>query len=438
MPSEGITTTTSKEKGITERDRGLGESKLGQSSGWRCVTVRVPWYTDVREFFYRFLSVLSQMSEFRDIEDADLWQPLYKPVHDFHYQHSRSGKTPEGKLVIVKISVFYQPELSPKVGKATVKGIVKKSPVKHEDDFGTNWFDIYGDPTVPGLVGQIFFPTNGAILDIEDKKTLDNLIVTYKKQIRQNGRIIMLTFAGHTDKRGTEKSNKLLGAGRANAVSQYIKPRLAGIKPSPGRSLLSPDFNYHYSKAVSFGELEAGERESPDIQASERRVDIYSYFVKERPGDVLDSDDEHRLGLNLKRIKRILVVQDTSVHINRLKCIMNKIQDKSVSDEYFDSPLWYLYSEKCTPLSDGVFAIFVKHLRKNLSSWYYILTERDSSILSTLIEIDKGMWWDIQKIRSHKTTHGGATCIRMLQLGEWIRKRQAEEEGIKSIYSCYK
>lgn len=127
-----------------------------------------------------------------------------------------------------------------------------------------SWFKPYGDSSYPGLIAQIFFPTDVSDLDNNDRMVLDALFNEYS--IHLLGHKIHFTFVGHADLRGTEPYNYGLSTRRAKSVQSYVRNSLSS-------------YDYFSSSVVAFGEIGA----STNSLAGDRRVDIIcSYVPKKR------------------------------------------------------------------------------------------------------------------------------------------------------------
>lgn len=133
-----------------------------------------------------------------------------------------------------------------------------------------SWCEAAGAPQHPGLVGQIFFPTNRHGLDRQDCSVLESLVQAFR--IPLLGNRVELSFVGHADKRGGRRYNEQLGMARARAVRQYLDARLGQHR------------FYSSWQAVSHGERYAaqGPRVTRARMAEDRRVDVYSSYVRPR------------------------------------------------------------------------------------------------------------------------------------------------------------
>jgi hypothetical protein len=137
-----------------------------------------------------------------------------------------------------------------------------------------SWVNLRGHPRARALIAQIFFPFDSARLDGDDRAKLHEITRAYR--IWLLGRRIHMAVVGHADFRGQAAYNVGLGQRRANAVSVVLD----------GALLFSP----HYTSAamVSAGEEEAAQPSQGRVPtehqtALDRRVDIFSNYVDQRP-----------------------------------------------------------------------------------------------------------------------------------------------------------
>jgi hypothetical protein len=137
------------------------------------------------------------------------------------------------------------------------------------DQYSSRFYE-YGIPNVPGLVAQIHFPTDKAILDEGDKGVLDSLIDIY--QYRLIGDSIRLRIIGYADPRGTNAYNHKLAYRRALAVKEYLDGKLKRYK--------------NYGASIE----SRGELHPSGNLASDRRVDILSSFIPKKPRIVLPEE----------------------------------------------------------------------------------------------------------------------------------------------------
>jgi hypothetical protein len=143
-------------------------------------------------------------------------------------------------------------------------------PARNPKKQANSWFFQYasrfhmnGVPEVPGLVAQIYFPTDGAMLDEDDRAVLDTLIDSYKYRLM--GDQVRLRFVGHADPRGTEAYNQGLGHLRAQSVKEYVDRRLHGYR--------------QYGSSWD----SRGKTEPTGDWAEDRRVDVFSSYVPPPP-----------------------------------------------------------------------------------------------------------------------------------------------------------
>ncbi len=114
------------------------------------------------------------------------------------------------------------------------------------------------------LHGKVFFDTGTARLDPRSHEALDELAATMLK----HPEILLVRIEGHTDSRGSARSNLKLSEARAASVMAYIIGR--GVDPSRLHS-------------VGFGESRPlDERDEPDAWETNRRVE---FFIEERAQD---------------------------------------------------------------------------------------------------------------------------------------------------------
>jgi hypothetical protein len=137
----------------------------------------------------------------------------------------------------------------------------------------TSTFLPAGIPGEPGVVSQVFFPTDVSHLDDFDITVLDSLC-RHCRRILQNQRV-ELSFIGHADARHDTNYNLGLGERRARSVQNFVDQRLTSFRL------------YTSWPAVSAGEggavqpniIRGREHHAPREQlAKDRRVDIYSTF----------------------------------------------------------------------------------------------------------------------------------------------------------------
>lgn len=137
-----------------------------------------------------------------------------------------------------------------------------------------SWFSRYGTPSYPSLVGQMFFPTDDAALDMQDYGILNQAIEAFK--IPLLGSAVYLTCTGNADHRGPSGYNEDLGLTRAKAVKAYLDSKLSS-------------FRLYSSSAKTRGELDASRSLLEADLASYRRVDLFSSYVFKR---VIDMEEE--------------------------------------------------------------------------------------------------------------------------------------------------
>lgn len=133
------------------------------------------------------------------------------------------------------------------------------------DKQAQSWSSVHGVKEYPDLVAQIFFPTDNAGLDGEDRAVLDSLVGHYK--IALLGNHVSLKFVGRADHRGNPKYNEALGLRRAQAVQAYMELNLRTMT------------RFFSSSALSRGERGASKT---DLEG-DRRVDVHSTYVPKRP-----------------------------------------------------------------------------------------------------------------------------------------------------------
>jgi outer membrane protein OmpA-like peptidoglycan-associated protein len=106
-----------------------------------------------------------------------------------------------------------------------------------------------------GHIASIYFATNQATLDNQDKSVLNKVYNAYQKMLSL--RKVTLLFIGYADYRGGEKDNLSLGQQRAQIVSEHFSPLRT------------------YSPNFAWGVSSAGESELPQIGSTSRELSPY-------------------------------------------------------------------------------------------------------------------------------------------------------------------
>lgn len=133
-----------------------------------------------------------------------------------------------------------------------------------------SWCDPYGHRQVAGLVGQLYFPTDIAVLDSQDLAELSKLQRPFS--VLLIGRRVHFWCVGHADHRFRWNHNKELAGRRANSVKEILDQLFRDMRFYSGAAL------------TSRGEMEANfPAPSSQQMASDRRVDLFSSTLPNRP-----------------------------------------------------------------------------------------------------------------------------------------------------------
>lgn len=138
-----------------------------------------------------------------------------------------------------------------------------------------SWCDPFGSRRVEGLVGQIYFPTDGSELDGQDRAELAKLRSEFSTILL--GRRVHFWCVGHADERARMTYNRDLAQRRADVVKRHLDSFFHGAR------------NYSAAGSYSRGELEAHfPVPSQQQMASDRRVDVFTSLLRQRPPLQLD------------------------------------------------------------------------------------------------------------------------------------------------------
>jgi hypothetical protein len=304
------------------------------------------------------------------------------------------------------------------------------------DEHVESWTDVRGTPNVAGLVGQIFFPLDGATLDFEDRAVLSSLASNLRQQIEIEGTPVHIALAGRTDLRGPESYNAALGLRRAQAVEQLIRGLLSEASPRTGSSVLADALSdsplvdqtsWLRIESTSSGEVDAVTQRRPELLANDRRVDIYSANVEPPP-------DPQILEENLRRLRQLLDTAPHSEPRTRLLCLMEKIAKPQIDDRYVNGRSFY-WRERSVAFTQSELALMVHSLRSTLTTVWSGVTKSDESVLDNLYWIDERIFRALDLVQREIDTSNALASPRILQLRDWIRARQLDEN---SIYTCYR
>jgi hypothetical protein len=238
-----------------------------------------------------------------------------------------------------------------------------------------------------------------------------------------------VTFAGHTDSRGTEAYNVELGKKRATTAAAALNAKISKIAKANGWDESKIKLKYNI---ISFGESRPISIKPPVNYALNRRVEITLKFINTPIPEPLDLDDVIKRSTSIIKRNTSLEKETRS----RILCVLTKMQNTNTDDRYIIGS--YVQQLKMSPFpKENEWPRLRFHFT---NSSFFGVKLRDADILKQLVNIDNQINEGIAQLSRIKDYDAGipflgnaATNQTILNTLKWVSQRAKDKN---SIYSC--